>query len=322
MSLHISYVQDNDENNTANGVFMPMLIGLTAVTSVYNFSEILLEQRKYVRDYWNLIDTLANTLSIIYLFQWYSDSEENDRLQILAWANLFAWLRLSGYFRLVKPTRYLMRMIFYIIQNSIPFITILLFYVFASLFSLMAFSPGDRVVDYWEIAYRLVYADFDDAEYNTTDSYRVFFFAITLFMSLILLNMLIALMGDAVDYVQSTSEKENVRERLVLILEVSKFLTGLHGKLEERHYIHLVTNDRLTQDQDVTWEGKVKVLQKTMEAMEQRIMRRLDEMEKSSKSYEVGSKKDEGEEEEEGEVESEEDDEGEEAEVYTSDLEE
>jgi len=70
-----------------------------------------------------------------------------------------------------------------------------------TVFTLMAFSPGYRVVDYWEIAYRIVYADFNDPEYDATDSFRVFFLAVTFFMPLILLNMLIALMGDAYDYV-------------------------------------------------------------------------------------------------------------------------
>ena len=78
---------------------------------------------------------------------------------------------------------------------------ILFFYVVATLFSLMAFRPGHRLVDYWEMAYRLVYADFDDVEYDTTDAYRVFFLVVTVFIPLVLLNMLIALMGDAYDYV-------------------------------------------------------------------------------------------------------------------------
>ena len=177
------------------------MIGLTAVTSAYNCAEIALERKKYVRDIWNIIDTCTNSLSILYLVQWHSDTEENDRLQVLAWANLFAWFRLSGYFRLSSMFRYLMRMIFYILSYSLRFIVILFFYVVATLFSLMAFSPGHRLVDYWEMAYRLVYADFDDVDYDTTDAYRVFFLVVTDFIPLILLNMLIALMGDAYDYV-------------------------------------------------------------------------------------------------------------------------
>ena len=115
MSLHISYVQKNEENNAANGVFIPLMIGLTAATSAYNCVEIALERKKYVRDVWNIIDTCANTLSLVYLIQWHSHTEEQDRLQVLAWANLFAWLRLSGYFRMWRRTRYLMRMIIEII---------------------------------------------------------------------------------------------------------------------------------------------------------------------------------------------------------------
>ena len=63
----------------------------------------------------------------------------------------------------------------------------------------MAFDPGDRLVDYWEIAYRLVYADFYEVENNVTDGLRLFFCIVTVFIPLVLLNLLIAVMGDAFD---------------------------------------------------------------------------------------------------------------------------
>ena len=60
----------------------------------------------------------------------------------------------------------------------------------------MAFNPGDRFVDYWERSYLLVYADFYEVEKYAADGVRLFFFLVTMFMTLVLLNMLIALMSD------------------------------------------------------------------------------------------------------------------------------
>ena len=63
----------------------------------------------------------------------------------------------------------------------------------------MAFSPGDEFETYWESAYRLAYGDFYDAEENTTHGKRIFFFVMTIFIPLVLLNLLIALMSDIYD---------------------------------------------------------------------------------------------------------------------------
>ena len=102
----------------------------------------------------------------------------------------------------------------------------------------MAFKPGDKFVLYWEIAYRLAYGDFYDSEENDSNAIRIFFFVITILIPLTLLNLLIALMGDIFDDVQSTRAKEDVRERLALILEISKFLLWSQRNNKERVYIH------------------------------------------------------------------------------------
>ena len=71
--------------------------------------------------------------------------------------------------------------------------------------------------------------------------------------------MLIAIMSDVYDRVQSTRKKEDVRERLHLIAELGKFLFWRRGKLTDRAYIHHCTNEKL-QKAVKNWEGKVKVI--------------------------------------------------------------
>jgi len=55
-------------------------------------------------------------------------------------------------------------------------------------------------------------------------------------------------MGDVFDNVQSSREKEDVCERLRLILEISKFLCW-RRKNKEKNYIHLCTNERIQQQE-------------------------------------------------------------------------
>ena len=94
-----------------------------------------------------------------------------------------------------------MRMIISIITQTLPFLCILLYYIVTSLFSFMAFKPGNEFIEYWELSYRLAYGDFYDPEENNTNALRIFFFIVTILLPLVLLNLLIALMGDIYDEV-------------------------------------------------------------------------------------------------------------------------
>lgn len=147
----------------------------------------------------------------------------------------------------------------------------------------MALLPGETYYVYWQIAYRLAYGDFMGAEENDTHGLRVFFIISTIIIPLVLLNLLIAIMGDTFDNVQSSQEREDVRERLSLILEISKFLQWWNGDNKEKNFIHIVTNERLEQEaEDETWEGKVKVLQKDIEKFRKEQREQVSNVEKQN----------------------------------------
>jgi len=127
------------------------------------------------------------------------------------------------------------------------FLLILLTFIIQNALCFMALIPGESYYTYWQIAYRLAYGDFMELEDNDTDGLRIFFIIATISSTLVLLNLLIAIMSDVFDNVQSSKERENVRERLTLILEISKFLKRRNCNNEEKKYIHVCTNDRLRQ---------------------------------------------------------------------------
>ena len=195
-----------------------------------------------------------------------TDTTEDAEQSVLAFANLFSWVRVIGFFRLHELTRYLIRMILQIIYKTLPFLSITLVFIIQCCVSLMAFRPRDDFITHLQASYRLAYGDFAEAEEISTHGERIYFVTVTIIIPLVLLNLLIAIMGDVFDAVQSTREYEDVRERLSLILEISKFVKCRRRK-HDKHFIHVVTNDRLEQqEQDSTWEGKVKVLQKSFDA--------------------------------------------------------
>ena len=241
--------------------------------------EIILEKLDYIKDGWNLADISANALATAYLLMYRYNFDPEDRQTILAFANFVCWVRVIGYFRIFEPTRYLIRMIQEIIYSMAAFLLILFSFIIQTALSFMAFNPGEHYYTYWQHAYRLAYGDFIVLDEIETHGMRIFFLLITILLPLVLLNLLIALMSDVYDNVQSSREKEDVSERLRLILEISKFLRW-RRKNKEKNYIHLCTNERIQQqEQDQTWEGKVKVLQKNIEKLGQEQSENVKELE-------------------------------------------
>ena len=101
----------------------------------------------------------------------------------------------------------------------------------------MAFRPGEDFISSWQAAYRLAFGDFEDAEENSRHGDRLYFIIITVIIPLVLLNLLIAIMSEVFDDVQSTRAKEDIVERLSLILEISKFFKFRHrNKIREKVY--------------------------------------------------------------------------------------
>ena len=70
-------------------------------------------------------------------------------------------------------------------------------------------------------------------------------------------------MSDVYDKVQSSWLKEDVRERLELIVELGKFLKWRRRNCKSEAYIHSSSNEKL--DRHVNrWEGKVQVIQRSI----------------------------------------------------------
>ena len=154
-------------------------------------------------------------------------------------------------------------MILEIMRKIVPFTYVLVAFVVATSISFMAFRAGDPYEEYWQAAYKMAYGDFDALADYDSHGFRVFFLIATYIITLVLLNMLIAIMSDVYERVQSTKKKEDVRERIQLIAELGKFMFWAKEKPQEKTYIHHCTTEKL--QRQTGWEGKIKILQRDIE---------------------------------------------------------
>ena len=90
-------------------------------------------------------------------------------------------------------------MIIEIFKGMFSFLIIFLFVVLVFSLGLMALR-GDEFVEIWQASYQSSFGDFED-DY-LTHSERTIFFLASVFLPLVMLNLLIAIMGDIHDKVQ------------------------------------------------------------------------------------------------------------------------
>ena len=83
----------------------------------------------------------------------------------------------------------------------VPFLSIFFFSIFFTGIGFNAMRT-DNFIEGWTKSWRLSYGDFEDmGDYKTTGELLIFFFSCVL-LPLLLLNLLIAIMGDIYDRVQ------------------------------------------------------------------------------------------------------------------------
>jgi len=130
MSLHIVLLVD-DTDTTYYTATKILLWIFQAIALVYTLVEIVYDYKdfKYLNDFWNGIDLLAHFCTLWYLG---SDATETSSPDIiLAFANVFIWVRLIGFLRVERRFRYYIFMIIEILVGMKEFLVILGIFVMA-----------------------------------------------------------------------------------------------------------------------------------------------------------------------------------------------
>lgn len=164
----------------------------------------------------------------------------------------------------------LMQVIIYDLR--IIFVVVVLFVVGSTLFFVIsdceqaAFAPTNKVVGaFWPIftVWRAMLGDFDaDASLSWTSSIVVYMI-FQLFVVIILLNLIIAIMGDSYEKVQENATVEALHEQAKTIVAMElQYPTGFQicgfaplGKHKFPRYLHAATKKDVDGDAQPEWEG-------------------------------------------------------------------
>ena len=196
--LHVAFFRD------------PFILIPLLVVNLWNMWIETVEMRNlkcvYFLDLWNYADILRFLLGFVYFGVALSPyTSQTLRTILLTFLCVFQSAKGFQMFSFFKATRVLTRIIIEIIKDMIPFLIFILLTTFSVSQIYTAATPDDSLTDWTYVeymmhVYRLDFGDFSLDDYSPLDT-GIFIFAVII-VPLILLNMLIAIMGDTFDRVK------------------------------------------------------------------------------------------------------------------------
>jgi hypothetical protein len=174
-------------------------------------------------------------------------------------------------------------------------VTFYRYFVLALLIAIMAFAntfyilgkngeenfAGSSIFDSFIYTYRMAFGDFDTDNFDTEDEALIWilWFINTLIVLVILLNLVIAIMGDTFDRVQETQESTMLKE-FTNIMRENAFMIPKSLLYKDTKYIIIVQPEKAEGGTTASWEGKLNQLKRSLENSSTRHILHLKKMEK------------------------------------------
>ncbi|OMJ73891.1 hypothetical protein SteCoe_27307 [Stentor coeruleus] len=224
---------------------------------------------EYFQEFWNVIDSIRSWLFIIYSILVWSDyfkveiDKTSDERYLLSIIIFVSWLRGITYFRITRSTRYLIKLLFQVCWDILPFLFILFYSVIA--FSLMfkAFDEdfNTSFFPFLTYSYSILLGNWDIP--TSPNFYSLVLFLATILNPVISLNLLIAILSDTYETVNLNRVIADSQELASMILEVE---TLLFWKRNQNHkkYIHIAENDSVEDLEDMEYDTVIEKIKKKM----------------------------------------------------------
>ncbi|CDW81552.1 wd-40 repeat protein [Stylonychia lemnae] len=240
---------------------------------------------------WNFTDMIAYTLFYFSCIRNFMEIQNKAHLIISTLIDnvtlICLLLRGMSHLRIFSSLRYFNNMIIEIIRDMASFTIILIYWIvgFSLMFYLFTF---ERDYDYEEsfdiynsvlifvnslqFTYKLSFGDFDTTEFSSQQ--WILFIISSFFIPLVLFNLIIAVMGDTYDRVQTLATSVDLKEQAKLVMEVEGLL-NLKNKtyVSKLHRLLICHNAEIGQDapEQIKWEGKIKILTKIIQRVEEKV---------------------------------------------------
>lgn len=245
-----------------NWEYMIVLVIQNLFLIMYGIYEIGLEKYEYIKKIWNIFDLLRGIIFILYF------SLTPQYSELLFFLNFFSWGRGLAHFRVFSSTRHMVNLILEVIKDILPFLVLLLYFTFGFTFMLASLEDSESYsnIQLLEDTYLLNLGSFWEADRSL---HWICFVISTLINFLVMANLLISIIGDTYDKVETFKDIADRRAMAETILEIEELMFWKR-EIKDRKYFHVVSSDSQAQgSQD--WEGKVRQLQNMISGVQRNL---------------------------------------------------
>lgn len=224
---------------------------------------------------WNALDIISSLLVVMFvltdclgfLFQ-----PPETFLRIVASISVFLlWLKFFSFLRIFESFSAFIRMIIEMFKDMATFLSMLILGIlsFANAFYILdrakndqgeaANISGKNFIDSVIYIYRTGLGDFATDDYNASKYSMILwtlFLLCTVFIQILLLNLLIAIMGDTFERVQEMKEQAQLREICALIAD-NWFLLDRESAFKTAKYIVVASLEKAAGSTAGAWDGKL-----------------------------------------------------------------
>ena len=202
--------------------FLMIPVIILQIYAIVNESmELRAKKCSYFKDGWNFIDIARILFTFSYFITLDAGGSELAQAWLLTLATLFQGLKAFFFFFLFKKTRVLLRIVHEIVIDMIPFMLVVLAstLILALLFTAATLKSELHDRHYPDLLGEVFLIDFGDfggaGEYSPL-AYLLFILGVV-FVPLVMMNMLIAIMGDTYDRVMEDLPRRDLQELAMLV---------------------------------------------------------------------------------------------------------
>ena len=238
----------NSHNESRRKIFLLAPFMISQILYIYEIIFIVIEGLHYFKDPWNIVDTFRSIIMTSYsilvwadYFDISRDKNEKERYMMAVLITL-SWVRGITYFRIIKSTRYLVKLLFQVFIDIFPFLAILFYSTLAFSLILRSFiSDKDAIFfDNLTKTYMILIGEWDypnEANFNSL----ILFFA-TLLNTVISLNLLISILTNTFNKVKDNQIVADSQELNQMIVEAEKLIFWKR-EFDDKFYLHAIEKD-------------------------------------------------------------------------------
>ena len=232
----------------------------------FEIRQILFHRLNYFSSVWNIFDLTSLLMNLAIQILDLANLSEEDLITITGIAVLLVWLKLFYFGRIFFSTASIIRIIIEITYDMKFFLGVLLLSIaaFGNCFYILQRNHVDNPTfagNTWLKAFLYSYiqalGQFDTSIFTGTDKHLYFtiFFLNTIISMIVMLNMLVAIMGDTFDRVIETAESSMYRELASAMIE-NEMIVNRHRIFGDAKYIIIIQEER-ADELDIGWEGRI-----------------------------------------------------------------